>query len=209
MTWWTRIATLLLALVVMAATGVFLGFLWTGQEFAAGRPDLLLLSATMESTETGRWIATGIAAVVLLIAVSAVVASWATRRHLISVRSGENREARRVPTEALAHHVADAALGAEHVESARASVTPDGAGSVAIALDLRIDEDAEAGAVVSAVDRRVASALEVRYGIRMSRKPNVEVRHVARRHPRGRDSSVDPDRASAAQGTSAERSDAP
>jgi hypothetical protein len=209
MTWWTRVSTLLLALVVMAATGVFLGFLWTGQEFAAGRPDLLLLSATMESTETGRWIATGIAAVVLLIAVSAVVASWATRRHLISVRSGENRESMLVPTEALAHHVADAALGAEHVESARASVTPDGAGSVAIALDLRIDEDAEAGAVVSAVDRRVASALEARYGIRMSRKPNVEVRHVARRHPRGRDSSVDPDRASAAQGASAERSDAP
>ncbi|MGE3856108.1 MAG: hypothetical protein AB7G21_04000 [Dehalococcoidia bacterium] len=208
MTWWTRISTLLLAMLVMVAVGVFLGFLWTGEEFLAGNADLLRLSAHLESTENGRLIATGVAALVLLIALSAVLASWSQRRHLISVRSVEGGESVLVPTEAMAHHVADAALAAEHVESARASVTPDGAGSVAIALDLRIDEDAEAGAVVSAVDRRVASALEARYGIRMSRKPNVEVRHVSRRHPRGRGASEASDRAAAAPGAPPDRSDA-
>lgn len=207
MTWWTRISTLLLAVLVMVVTGVFLGFLWTGEEFFAGDADVLQLSAQLDSTENGRLIATGVAAVALLIAISAVIASWSGRRHLISVRNVEGGESVLVPTEAMAHHVADAALAAEHVESARASVTPDGSGSVAIALDLRIDEDAEAGAVVSAVDRRVASALEARYGIQMSRKPNVEVRHVSRRHPRGRGASEASDRAAGVGGTSAEQSE--
>jgi hypothetical protein len=190
MTWWTRISTLLLAMVVMAAVGMFLGFLWSGQQFEAGRPDLVLLSSQLDSTQTGRLIASAIGGVVLLIAVSAVITSWVTRQHLIAVRSGNDREAMMVETQTIAHHVADAAMGTEHVESARASVSPDGAGSVAIALDLRIDEDAEAGAVVSAVDRRIASALEARYGIRMAQKPNVEVRHVAPRHRRGRVTSA-------------------
>lgn len=205
MTWWTRISTLLLATLVMAAGGVFLGFLWTGEEFLAGDPGMLELSATMVSTPTGRLVATAAVTVALLIALSAAISSWGAGRHLISVRRAEGDEAVRIPTEAMAHHVADAALAADHVESARASVAPDGEGSVAIALDLRIDEDAEAGSVVSAVDRRVASALEARYGIRMARKPNVEVRHVSsRRHPRGRAAG-----ASTVQGGPAERSDAP
>lgn len=185
MTWWTRISTLLLAALVITAGGVFLGFLWTGADFVAGNPGTLELSATLASTETGRVIATAVVGVLLLIAISAVIAAWSTGRRLISVRRGDG-EPVLVPSETMAHHVADAARAAEHVERARATVEPDGDGSVAIALDLRIDEDAETGAVVSAVDRQVASALEARYGIRMSRKPNVEVRHVSRRHRRGR-----------------------
>jgi hypothetical protein len=210
MTWWNRLSTLLLAMMVMAAAGIFLGSLWAGEEFAAGSPGLIRITAMIQSTPDGRLIATGLAVLALLLAVSAVLSSWVTRQHLISVRSGEDHEPMLVATETLAHHVADAALGADHVESARASVTPDGAGGVAVALDLRIDEEAEAGSVVSAVDRRVASALEARYGIHMSRRPNVEVRHVGRGHPRGRGAAVNSSEPeSATRGASRERNDAP
>jgi hypothetical protein len=179
-----RTLAILSALVIAAIAIGFVGLLWYRPSTDVGT-DMLRISAAIDASDTGKWIATGIAVAVILYAVAGVLAAAWPRERLIELRAGEHESVRIAPS-TLEHQLEDVVREAGQVREARVEAHADGDRSVALDLEVVIPPQAEVASVVADVQRRLATALASQYGISMSKKPRIEVRYMDRdRPPRG------------------------
>jgi len=166
------------ALFIAAAAGAFIWLLWVRPSFELNT-EVFAVATDMSATDSGRWIATGIATGLIVYALGSILATTWPRQRLIELRAGDHESVRISPS-ALEHQLEEVVRGAGQVRDAKVAVHREGDRSVALDLAVAIPPQAEVASVVADIQRRLATSLAAQYGISMSKKPKIEVRYTDR-----------------------------
>lgn len=181
-----RILGVMIGLVLVAGAALALWVLWAPQP-VAGSLAGTALSVEITMNEVARWAVTGGLALLELLALGMLVASLRGRSQprLIELATGDHQSVLIAPSE-LERQVEQAALEADLVSDAHADVRAAGERSVAVNLEIEVDQDAELKHVVDDVQQRIASSLSSHYGAEMQGAPKIEVRYAREPSDRSR-----------------------
>jgi len=179
MSYLARGLAFLSGLIIAAAAGAFIWMLWNRPLLEFGDPTFRF-SGEIVASESSKWIATGVAGLLLFYACSTLVAAvWPNRKRFIELRAGDHESVRIAPA-TLEHQLADVVREAGQVRDARVEARRSGDRSVALDVEVAIPPHVEVAAVVADVQRRLATALATQYGISMAQKPRIQVRYLDR-----------------------------
>lgn len=184
-----------LAVVVAAALGLFIGLLWAEESIDLGSADSLRFVTAAEADGTPRVAATAAAGagIVVLLAL-AVAPVLPGRTRMFELRAGRT-ETIFVSEDQLQQAIESDIRDIAEVHDVAAHVKERDARNLEVDLDLVLRMEASVEPVVAETNRVLARSVSDRYGASLARKPRIDVRFV--------DSDDEPKKGRARSATSA------